>query len=79
MDIVTIISLVVSLLVAALCGGGMLFFFIVIVVGVILLRRRGQAVTVKDAVSVGAESVSQVFMRTQGGLEPTDDEDDDES
>lgn len=77
MDPISIIGLIVSLLILAACGGGGLLFFVVLVVGVILLRRRGQKVTVKEAVSVGAESVSQVFMKTQGGLSPMDEDDDD--
>jgi hypothetical protein len=44
-----------------------------------LLRRRKKKVTVKAAVSAGAESVSQVFQRGKGGqLEGADDDDDED-
>jgi hypothetical protein len=75
----TIIAIVVSLLMALLCGGAALLLLLLFVVGLVLLRRRGKKnITAKMAVKAGAERVSQVFMRTEGGLKAVDDEDDDE-
>lgn len=73
----TIIAIIVSLLLTLLCAGsGLLMLFLV--VGFMVLRRRGRkANSAKEIVSVGVESVSQVFMRTGKGLEPVDDEDKD--
>ncbi len=76
MDTFTIIAIVVSLLTALICGGGGFLFFLFLIVGIILLRRRGKKVTVKAAVSAGAESVSQVFMKTEKGLQAVDEDDD---
>ena len=76
---VTIVALVVSILSSLLCCGAGIFLFL-LVLGIFLLRRRGKKkVTVKEAVSAGAESVSQVFVRKPGGglAELDDDEDDD--
>jgi hypothetical protein len=71
----TIVAIIVSLLLTLLCAGsGLLMLFLV--VGVMVLRRRGRkANSAKEIVSVGVESVSQVFMRTGKGLEPVDDDD----
>ena len=75
---VSVVSIICSLVLSLLCVGAVLLFLVVLLVGVVLLRRRGSKVTVKGAVSVGAESVSQVFMRTKGGLADMDDDDDDD-
>ena len=74
----SILGLLFSLLCSLLCCGVSIFFFLFIV-GIVILRRRGQKeVSVKDAVNAGAETVSQVFVRGQGGLEALGDEDDDD-
>ena len=75
----TIIAAVVFSLLVLMCGGGGLVLLLLFVVGLILLRRRGQKdVTARDAVKAGAESVSQMFMRTKdGNLAPMDEDDDD--
>lgn len=75
MDTGTIIGLLVSLLMSLLCCGvGILMALFVL--GIIILRRRGKKkVSVKEAVSMGAETVSQVFVRGQGGLEDLGDDD----
>lgn len=75
MDTGTIIGLLVSLLMSMLCCGvGILMALFVL--GIIILRRRGKKkVTMKEAVSAGAETVSQVFVRGQGGLEDLGDDD----
>ena len=79
MDITTLIALVVSALFALLCGGGGFLIFLFGIVGFIVLRRRGKkAVTAKEAVSAGVESVSQVFVRGSGGLQALDDDEDDD-
>jgi hypothetical protein len=53
-------------------------FILLLVIGIVLLRRRGKKeISMKAAVSAGAESVSQVFVRGKKGLEAMDDEDDD--
>jgi len=74
-DTGTIIGLLVSLLMSMLCCGvGILMALFVL--GIIILRRRGKKkVTMKEAVSAGAETVSQVFVRGQGGLEDLGDDD----
>lgn len=67
-----------SLLCSLVCCFGGCFFWIVVflgIVGLLALRKRGkQNVTVKEAVSAGAASVSQVFVRGQNGLEDVDDD-----
>jgi uncharacterized membrane protein len=74
----SIIAIVVSLLVTATCLGAGFFLLLFFVVGLVMLRRRGKKnVTAKEAVQVGAERVSQVFMRTSGGLQAVDDDADD--
>lgn len=78
MSLTTIIGLLVSLLTMVLCCGLALFVFL-LAVGLVILRRRGKKdVTMKEAVSAGAETVSQVFVRGQGGLEALGDDDDDD-
>ena len=77
MDTTAIIGLLLSLFLSLLCCGVGIFFFL-LVVGILILRRRGKKVTVKEAVSTGAETVSQVFVRGQGGLEALGDDDDDD-
>lgn len=78
MSFTTIIGLLVSLLTTVLCCGLALFIFLLLV-GLVILRRRGKKdVSMKEAVSTGAETVSQVFVRGQGGLEALGDEDDDD-
>ncbi|MEZ4323013.1 MAG: hypothetical protein R3F61_36440 [Myxococcota bacterium] len=78
MDTGTIIGLLVSLLTTLLCCG-IGIFMLLFVLGIIILRRRGKKkVSVKEAVSAGAETVSQVFVRGQGGLEALGDDDDDD-
>ena len=73
----TIIGLVVSMILSLLCCGFGIFLFL-LVIGIVLLRRRGKKdITMKAAVSAGAESVSQVFVRGKGGQLDADDEDDD--
>ena len=68
---------IVSALLSLLCCAATIFA-ILLVVGIVLLRRRGKKeISVKAAVSAGAESVSQVFVRGKQGLEAMDDEDDD--
>lgn len=72
----SIIAIVVSLLITATCLGAGFFLLLFFVVGIVLLRRRGKKnVTAKEAVQAGAERVSQVFMRTSGGLQAVDDSD----
>ncbi|MEQ1565534.1 MAG: hypothetical protein ABMA64_07850 [Myxococcota bacterium] len=76
----TTIIVIVSSLLAFLCAGAGFVLFLLFVIGFVLLRRRGKKVTAKEAVAVGAERVSQVFMRTKdGGLQPVqaDDQEDD--
>ncbi len=72
-------SSLISLLCSLLCSLGCCLFWVVVVLGIIgllALRKRGkQNVTVKEAVSAGAASVSQVFVRGQHGLEEVDDDD----
>lgn len=74
----TIIIVVVFSLLVLMCGGGGLVLLLLFVIGVVLLRRRGQKdVTPTAAVKAGAESVSQMFMRTKdGGLAPMEEDDD---
>lgn len=73
----TLIALVISALLTVVCGGGGCLLFSLMILGFFLLRRRGkQNVTAKEAVKAGVESVSQVFVRGQGGLEAMDDDDD---
>lgn len=75
----TTIIVILSSLLAFLCAGAGFVLFVLFVIGVFLLRRRGKKVTAKRAVQVGAERVSQVFMRTKsGGLEPVEGDDDQE-
>ena len=65
-----------SLFLSALCCGGFVLIF-VLILGFVLLRRRGQKkVTARAAMSAGVESVSQVFVRGKGGLQPADEDDD---
>lgn len=76
MDSTTLIALAVSLVLSLLCCGLGVFLFVV-VLGFWLLRRRGKKkITVKEAMNAGAVSVSQVFVRGQGGLQDYDDSDD---
>jgi hypothetical protein len=76
MDTGTLIGIAISLLLSLFCCGIGVFVF-VLLLGFMLLRRRGKKkITVKDAVSAGAERVSQVFVRGKGGLEAMDDDDD---
>jgi len=74
----SIICGILSALISLLCSGGFCLFIFFMIVGVIVLRRRGKKVTAKGAVQQGVESVSQVFVRGQAGLEDYDDDDDDE-
>jgi hypothetical protein len=78
MDTGTLIGLVVSLVLSLLCCGvGVLLFLLVL--GFWLLRRRGKKkITLQQAVKQGAVSVSQVFVRGQGGLSAMDDDDDED-
>lgn len=77
MDTTTLVALLVSLLTMLLCCG-LGIFMLLFVLGIVILRRRGRKkVSVKEAVSVGASTVSQVFVRGQGGLEALGDDDDD--
>lgn len=70
--------IIVSLGLSSLCCLSFVFFFLLII-GIVMLRRRGKKkITVKEAVSAGAESVSQVFVRGKGGLQGMDDDDDDD-
>lgn len=72
----SLIIIIVSTLLSLLCCGGTMFLF-VLILGFVLLRRRGKKdVTARDAMNAGVESVSQVFVRGQGGLQPADDDDD---
>jgi len=73
----SLIIVIVSALLSLLCCGGTLFLF-VLILGFVLLRRRGKKnVSARDAMNAGVESVSQVFVRGEGGgLEPADDDDD---
>ena len=72
-----IIALVGFLVCLLCCGTGILFLLLIL--GFVILRRRGQeCAKTKAAVSVGAETVSQVFVRGQGGLEALGDDDDDD-
>ncbi len=73
----TVIAILFGLLTTLVCCGiGTLILLLVL--GVVILRRRGQKkVTMKEAVTAGAETVSQVFVRGQGGLEALGDDDDD--
>lgn len=73
----TIISLIISLVSFLCCGGSCIFVFLMIL-GFVMLRRRGKKnVTPKQAVKAGVASVSQVFVRGEGGLSDFDDDDDD--
>lgn len=77
MDTSSIIVILVSLLMSLVCFG-VCVFMLLLVIGIVILRRRGKKdVSMREAVSTGAETVSQVFVRGQGGLEAYDDEDDD--
>jgi len=69
---------VLGFLASLLCSGGFCLFVFLMIVGVVVLRRRGKKVTAKGAMQQGVESVSQVFVRGQGGLEDFDDDDDDD-
>jgi hypothetical protein len=70
----SLIILIISALLSLLCCGGTLFLF-VLILGFVLLRRRGQTdVSARDAMNAGVESVSQVFVRGQSGLEAADDD-----
>jgi len=77
LDTSSIVAILVGLLTTLLCCGFGIFCLLLIV-GVIILRRRGKKVSVKSAVSTGAETVSQVFVRGSGGLEALGDDDDDD-
>jgi len=75
----SIIFMVVGLITTTLCGGGSCLFVLLLIVGVLALRKRGKKkITAREAMNAGVESVSQVFVRGQGGLEPADDDDDDD-
>ena len=77
MDTTSIIMLLVSLLTSLICFG-VCIFMVLLLIGIIILRRRGKKkVSMREAVTTGAETVSQVFVRGQGGLQAYDDEDDD--
>lgn len=77
MDTSSIIVILVSLLMSLVCFG-VCVFMLLLVIGIVILRRRGRKdVSMREAVSTGAETVSQVFVRGQGGLQAYDDEDDD--
>ena len=78
MDTTSIIVLLVSLLTSLICFG-VCIFMVLLVIGVVILRRRGKKkVSMREAVSTGAETVSQVFVRGQGGLQAYDDDEDDD-
>jgi hypothetical protein len=74
----TVIVIILLSTVALFCGGAGFVLLLLFVIGLVLLRRRGkQNVSAKEAVSAGAESVSQMFRRGQGGaLQPADEDDD---
>ncbi|MEQ1501708.1 MAG: hypothetical protein ABMB14_05730 [Myxococcota bacterium] len=75
----TTIIVVVSSVLGLGCSCAAVVLLLLFVVGVVMLRRRGKTnVTAKEAVQAGAERVSQVFLRTKGGLQAVDDEDDKE-
>lgn len=78
MDTSMLIALLFSLLTTLVCCGiGILLLLFVL--GMYILRRRGaKDVSLKEAVTTGAETVSQVFVRGQGGLEALGDDDDDD-
>ncbi len=79
MELSFIIGIALALTFTVLCGGGGLLFIILGIVGFVMLRKRGKTkVSAKEAVTAGVESVSQVFVRTGGGLEAFDDDDDDD-
>ncbi len=61
-------------------GGVVLFVLLILgILGFVLLSQRGKKpATPREAVAVGAERVSQVFKRGEGGLEALDDDDDDD-
>lgn len=74
----TLIAIIVSALFTVVCGGGGCVFVGLMILGFVMLRRRGKKnVTAKQAVKAGVESVSQVFVRGEGGLAAYDDEDED--
>ena len=76
---VVVVAIVVSVLIMLTCAGAGFLLLLFFVIGIVLLRRRGKKnVTAKEAVQAGAERVSQVFLRTKGGLQAVDDEDDKE-
>lgn len=77
MDTTAIITLLFGLLTTLVCCGvGILI--VLFALGLLILRRRGKKqVSMKEAVTTGAETVSQVFVRGQGGLEALGDDDDD--
>lgn len=78
MDTSSIIVILVSLLMSLVCFG-VCVFMLLLVIGIVILRRRGKKdVSMREAVSTGAETVSQVFVRGQGGLEAYDDDEDDD-
>jgi len=68
LDPVVVVALVLFLLVV--CGGGGLLVIAMLVLGIVLLRREGDDVTVRRAVTVGAESMSQAFRRTPSDAPP---------
>ena len=73
----SVIFFLVMLFSSLICCGGS-FFLILLVLGFIVLRRRGKKnVSAREAVNAGVESVSQVFVRGKGGLQPADDDDSD--
>ncbi len=73
------IAIALAFTFTVLCGGGGVLLLILGVVGFVMLRKRGKTkVSAKEAVTAGVESVSQVFVRTGGGLEAFDDDDDDD-
>ncbi len=75
MDVTSLISIAVSLILSLLCCGFWVFLFL-LVLGIFLLRRRGKtAVSAAEAVKVAAVEVSQVFVRGKHGLEVLEDDD----
>lgn len=78
MDTTSIIMLLVSLLTTLICFG-VCIFMVLLLIGIIILRRRGnKKVSMREAVTTGAETVSQVFVRGQGGLQAYDDDEEDD-
>ncbi|MEZ4238874.1 MAG: hypothetical protein R3F59_39215 [Myxococcota bacterium] len=79
MNTTYLIISVVMLLISLVCAAAAVLLLLLFVVGLVMLRRRGKKnISAREAVQAGAERVSQVFMRTEGGLRPVDDEDEDD-